>query len=1022
MPNSPVDPMQDEKIREIVTFPGDALVVANAGAGKTTLLVERYFELLSQGLEPESILAFTFTEKAAGEMKSRILERFSTHPHFFDFPEEILQDFKARAWNSPIGTIHQFCLQLILEAHAGDSSGRLKIIEEATEAQLQERIARRHLRERLQREEPDALLLLTTFGIQNLKRLLREYLEAGKNPYGEEIALPPCEAAEAQLLSALETLAAPIREELTEEKRKLGWIHFDDMEREALKLLRDPPPGLRRGLPRYRHALIDEFQDTSPIQIEIVETLRATLAAMGRPLLLFCVGDPKQSIYRFRKVDRNLIAKSEQALVARGGRRFESVQNFRSAPALLRFVNAFAQSAFPQAALSLPARPETADSRVRLVFLPTEAETDSAEDYRIREAQWVAGEIERRRKSGAEWEHFAILARYSASFLPLLKELKARGIPFAIRGGQELLDRQEILDLVRLLRFLKNPNDNLSLVGVLRSPLFLISDLTLLFLRDGAPEGPLWEYLRTDASLQGLRDRSAPDLAKLTWTIEVLSRLLETAPGLAPSRLLRGFLDCYEIAPLVSLAEYDTDASLGIEQFLEWLAQIEDENRTASLAELLEIVENLRKLEVHKTPLGNLIEVQNCVHLLTFHAAKGLEYDTVFVIDLERPAPIETSRLQHLERQYALKLPSGDAETWTPSPRFQALAAYHREEEKEENKRLLYVALTRAKREILLTFQPKPRKKDNLQNLLLESLGERAGEWIETAEPFAEAPPSSRPPVPGTPDFLEVPLPAFPPVPGGIEATVSELETFQVCPLKHHYLSVCRVPDSSWEDPWDLNPTERGTLLHAALRWLTVHPEGSPREALQAAAADRTVGPSEAVLDEMSGVLSDYLLSPGWKSIAAAQEDFSELPFLLQIEGGKVRGQIDRLIRKKDGAWRLIDFKYMTRRDSEAEIRQAYGFQLKTYALAAGKFLRSVPEGVEIHLLGSKVIEFRFSPGELAEHQRVLEATLLRMRKPLLAAVETNPGCFSCPFHEKIPLCGVPRGRPWTPERGMFFS
>lgn len=1017
MPNSPVDITFSPEDRAIIeTADRDALVVANAGAGKTTLLVEHYFELLAQGFDPAGLVAFTFTEKAAGEMKQRIMERFATHPHFSGLPADLLQDWRNRAWNSPIGTIHQFCLRLITESQ-GAEGGRSKVIEEGSERQLQESVAHRHLADRLRAEDPAALLLLETFGIRGMKALLQDYLDACRQLHEDDSELPPPEAAEAQLLDALASLAKPIREEVVREKRRLAWIQFDDMEKQALDMLRAPTPHLKRHLKSYTHALLDEFQDTSPIQIAIVEALREAVAKLGRPFPLFYVGDPKQSIYRFRKVDRHLIEKSEQGLLARGGVRFESVRNFRSTPSILRFVNAYAAGAFPREAPSREVLPEAPDSRVRLVTVALDEEKALADDYRAAEAAFVAGEITDLAKAGRPWGSIAVLARSSASLTPLADELKSLGIPFSLRGGQELLERQEIIDLIRLLTFLHDPADNLSLVGTLRSPLFLISDAALFLLREKQAKGSLWDYLKKRSFPDDFPDGVLPDRDKLAWAVPLLESLAEAARLESPSRLLTQLLYYFEVPALLAGAEGTADSALAIPQFLEFLRQCEDENQIRSLGEALNILKSLRRLSAHKTPLGNLVQSKDAVSLMTIHAAKGLEYESVFLVDLERKGPTSASKLQCLGERFALKYPNAAGTGDVKTPRFEAIRERHRDEEREENHRLLYVAMTRAKKNLTVTLHPDPPAA-SLQGLLQSALGERAAEWSESVAAAPEGAGEA-----SAPAGLDISGP--PPFPRGLpfrEFSVSEVETFQVCPLKHHYLAQAQVPDSEWLEGADMNPSEMGTLLHAALRWLAGRPGAGPRAALEAVYRDRLPQPQEEIFAALAATLASYLQSQPGRALAESGEDYSELPFLFQLAAGRIRGQIDRLIRLPDGGWSLVDFKYVTHRTSEAELKASYEFQLKTYALAAEKFLGIAPGLVQIHLLGAnKAVDFTFAAGELEAHHRRLEDIVGRMRDPDLKAVTRNPGCFSCAFHERIPLCGVPRGVPWGTRPPLGF-
>ncbi len=988
----------------------DAIVVANAGAGKTTLLVQHYFELIEADFDPAGIIAFTFTEKAAGELKERIQGQFSLQPYFKDMPRDTLQDWKQKLLTSPIGTIHQFCLGVIQEAYPPDKTLNLRVVEEATEIQLREKILQTQLRARLLDKEPDSLRLLGAYGISALKQLLRDYISRQDPVHALPPRLPDPTEEEQTLLFALKALADPIREEFEREKMAKGWLNFDDMERQALALIKNPTNFLKRKLGIYSHVLLDEFQDTSPIQLQVLEALR--LALKKKPLRLFCVGDPKQSIYRFRKVDRNLISKMENKILAEGGTRLDSVKNYRSGAPLLEFINVFAANAFPD---SLPSVPHSAEPAFApwLITIPMEQDAANADLYRQQEAKWVALQIEELLSQGDTPEEIAVLYRSSASSLPLVEELQSRKIHFSIKGGQELWSRQEILDLKRLLLFLDNPSDTLSLIGVLRAPFFLLSDATLMDLTRRAEKETLASFLLSGRYLHTAPQFGSDETPKLNFAVESLRQLIQWSASLLPSALLRQWTRHFDLGALYSLAYEDKGRFLAMEQFIDWLEQIEEENAPINFSQAVQLTRNPATFLVNKTPLGNLIEDRGAVRLMTIHAAKGLEYESVFLIDLERAAPANPSKLQNIGGDFGLKYPAGSGEE-IKSQRFEEIKNYHLQEEREEDKRLLYVAMTRAKQRLLITLHPKPKRKDNLQSLLLEMLGEKAKAYHR---PFDWPPEATLPrniPAPGP---VEAQEPFWKQSPA--ETTVSELETFQLCALKHHYLFDRKIPDTVGEDPLAMTPAQIGTLFHGVLKILHAQPQKTLRNAFETLLHSRRHSIQSADLDRLAADFQAYLDSPPARLFQEASEDYSELPFLLRLPGGSIRGQIDRLLRTPRG-WVLIDFKYLTRSTSATEIQQAYGFQLKTYALALRQILNEPLVSTQIHLLiQRKILEFHFHTDELDRHQSHLGEIMGRMKTPNLESIRLIPHCHGCVFNQKLPLCPVPQGAPWNANLGI---
>lgn len=982
----------------------DAIVVANAGAGKTYLLVEHYFALLESGLDPAHLVAFTFTEKAAKELKERVLKRLASHPGFCDLPEELLQEWRRKLLAASIGTIHQFCLQLIDAARPAGQRKAFKVVDEALEETLRAERLRTFLRERFLAEDPEALLLLKAFGIGKLRELIFSRIEAFYSETSLPIELPAPEPDEAGLLTALENLARPFLESLEQRKNELGWMSFADMERRALALLQQPNEALKKFLGPMRHLLVDEFQDTSPIQIQILRALREA-KAHGSDLRLFAVGDPKQSIYRFRDVDRHLIARTQEEILRDGGRRFDSALNWRSAPILLDLVNHYGAAAFPEALASLPTRDADPLALARLVEIAAGEKKLSAEEQSEKEAEAVTEAIaELLRTTPAE--EIAVLYRSSGAIEALVQALQKRGIPYCVRGGQNLFERQEIFDLHRLVYFLGNPKDDLSLVGILRSPLFLISDAALFFLTLERGETSLWEHLLKEETAAGLAAGRPDELEKFLAIRAELGRLLALTASQSPSRLIERLLRRGGFGELYALAYAEDQRWLAIEQWLAWLKALEEDEAPLNWSEVARRLRETSELQPTKTPLGDLIAARGSVQLLTLHKAKGLEFDTVFLVGMNKTAKPDYPLLHRFGAMTALKVPDPREKNGLRSTaRYQAIQELHREEEAEENKRLLYVALTRAKRRLYVLLQSGDGTKGTLQHLLKNSLGEAwlkwRGELPRSDQAFA------------APPLREATEPALSPlaVPRQ-ETTVSELETFQVCPLKHHYAYRLQVP----QDPAALRPaigaTEVGTLLHDALHLIHLVPERRPTDAIALALEASPWSGDPDLAQRLSAELERYVDSGLYRGMTNSTEDYSELPFVLRLGQVDLRGQIDRLVRDEEG-WRLIDFKYSDRPSSPKELLEAYGFQLKTYALAGARLLREPIRRAQIHVLNrAERHEFEFSEVEIREHERELQSLTAAWAAPQdLDSIRWRPACAQCSFHRKVPLCPVPRGR-----------
>jgi ATP-dependent helicase/nuclease subunit A len=984
----------------------DVIIVANAGAGKTYLLVEHYFALLEAGLDPAHLVAFTFTEKAAKELKERVHKRIGTHPGFCDLPEELLQDWRRKLLAASIGTIHQFCLQVIDAARPAGQRKAFKVVDEALEETLKAERLRVFLRELFVAENPDALRLLKAFGIGKLRELIFSRIEMFYSETQAPSDLPDCEPAEAELLQSLESLARDFLESLDRRKAELGWMSFSDMERRALALLSDPNEALRKFLKPMQHLLVDEFQDTSPIQIRILQALRALKGPKG--LRLFAVGDPKQSIYRFRDVDRHLILRTQEEILRNGGLRFDSAMNWRSVPELLELVNAYSTAAFPDALPSQARRESQPGASVLLVELESGEKKLKAEEQGELEAARVSSAIAELLKETPA-EEIAVLYRTSGAVEPLIRALQARGIPYCIRGGQNLFERQEIFDLHRLVYFLGNPKDDLSLVGILRSPLFLLSDAALFFLSQQRGEASLWEHLLREETSANFSEKRPEEAEKFQAIRQELIRLLTLTPSQSPSRLLERLIRRGGFGELYALASGEAQRWLAIEQWLEWLKAMEADEAPLSWAEVSRRLRETSELQPNKTPLGDLVAARGSVQLLTLHKAKGLEFDTVFLVGMNKTAKPDYPLMQRFGGMAALKVPDPREEKGIRfSERYKAIQALHKSEEAEENKRLLYVALTRAKRRLFVVLQSGEGTKGTLQFLLRQSLGETWRKW-RGEMPLSEDGNSDAPtPIIDPPTARSLKATYH-------EATVSELETFQVCPLKHHFAYRLQVPQDRAELDSATDATEVGTLLHEALNLLHISPGRSAEEAIQLALEGSSHGGDLALAERLRQNLGLYLNSDLYREISEAVEDYSELPFVLRLGEVDLRGQIDRLARDQDG-WQLIDFKYSDRPTSPKELLSAYGFQLKTYALAATRLLRTPIRRAQIHVLNrAERHDFQFSEAEIQGYEKELQRLTEDWAAggQALHSIRWRPACAQCTFHREVSVCPVPQGRPF---------
>ncbi len=552
------------------------------------------------------------------------------------------------------------------------------------------------------------------------------------------------EIDEEPLRSAVTFLLEPAAR-VREEMRRGGWIGFDGLLVAARDALRERPDLRRREGERLQAILLDEFQDTDPLQYEIFFFLaeepsgtpaRDAWEARLRPGTLFVVGDPKQSIYRFRRADLAAYGRAVDRIVADGGVELPLRASFRSPESVLepihRIFDGWLDARSEEEQRVRAAAPYARIESARPSGDPRFGETPrvevwsmdghgSAEERRAREARWIACDVACAiRERGLRASDHAVLLRGFSDVGTYGRELQRAGVPYLLQGGRTFYERAEVSDLQSVLRVLVEPEDGLALVAVLRSSVGAVPDAELLA---HVEAGGTWSIdaeadarrtpriARAFAWLRALRDESAARAAE-----DVVALVLER------TRLLEvhaaGFDGAQRVANLRKLGALA--ASLARERALS-LAEIASELDRAALRDPDEAEGSIADSDV------------DAVRILTIHKAKGLQFPAVYVADLART---ESGRSSGVEVRFEEREPArGLVARVEGSRRRTALSAIADLEqdlhEAAEARRLLYVATTRARERLVL--------------LSGHDRGRRRAEWVarlERAFGFeAQAPP-----------------------------------------------------------------------------------------------------------------------------------------------------------------------------------------------------------------------------------------------------------------------------------------
>lgn len=542
----------------------------------------------------------------------------------------------------------------------------------------------------------------------------------------QKFSLSAADRALARMLPWLHRAFVQVQSEMGRIRRAARLIDFASLEAMAWQALQieSVRAHYRR---RWRAFLVDEFQDISQIQAEIIELLTSEAR-------LTIVGDESQSIYGFRGAKVAIFQRFREDIIARGGLSCALTLSFRSHAQLVERFNAIFRGLTPVGHSAIEAyRTEPPHTPPHLRLIVVEAGKEVGKELRQRtEARAIATAIKQMveqgmviddRMSGVQRAlrpgDIAVLARTWRPLEVFSEALEAAGIASSVIGGGNLLRTRVALDLVALIRFLANQGDSLALLATLRSPFFAISDLTLQVTAERRKPGePWWELLARDLTPELRRPQA------------ILAELLEQRRHLSPDELLRladrltGFTAVLASLPSAPRRLADWNA------MVDWLS----EKSLVVGQDIFSLWRHLRRLIERQVPVRRPpIEARDAVALLTIHSAKGLEWPVVVVADL-------SSNQRADDRQVlfdpafgvALRIHTRqDEELAGSSPLlYSALAATDDQRLDEESRRLLYVALTRARDAAIITAAD---RKGGLLNLLQPGL-EDAGIIAESVE------------------------------------------------------------------------------------------------------------------------------------------------------------------------------------------------------------------------------------------------------------------------------------------------
>jgi DNA helicase-2/ATP-dependent DNA helicase PcrA len=640
---------------------GPSLVIAGAGSGKTRVLTYKIAYLLSQGMKPWSIMALTFTNKAAREMKERIGKLvgndLAQHLYMGTFHSIFSRILRAEAEH--IGFNNNFTIY-----DESDSRSLIKAI--VKEMGLDDK-----------KYKPAAVHAKISMAKNNLMSAAAYESDAAIFEQNKRAQMPE---------------VGKIFVAYVQRCKQANAMDFDDLLTLTYQLFREHEDIRHKYAARFDYVLVDEYQDTNHVQMSIVMQL------CQEKLRVCAVGDDSQSIYSFRGANIDNILNFQRQF--QGTRLFKLEQNYRSTQTIVEAANSLIKhnrNQIPKDVFSENAKGE------KIQYKPAYSDKE--------EAAIVVKDVKRiRREDGCQYSDFAILYRTNAQSRSFEEEFRKQGIPYRIYGGLSFYQRKEIKDIIAYFRLVANPDDEEAIKRIINYPARGIGATTVLKIADCAHQNQVsfWEVI------------GAPEQYGLAVNKGTMNKL-ETFRLLISSFIERAqTTDVYELGDaIIKESGISQDIMSGkdaddlarqenLEEFLSGMSAFVEERREEGRFDELFLQDYLQDVALLTDADSDGDKDEPRVSLMTVHAAKGLEFPTVFVVGLEEnifPSPLSAASLRELE----------------------------------EERRLLYVAITRAEKHCILTnaknrwrygkmeFDNPSRFIDEIDGKLIDSQDEAGG-------------------------------------------------------------------------------------------------------------------------------------------------------------------------------------------------------------------------------------------------------------------------------------------------------
>ncbi|MDD5561151.1 MAG: ATP-dependent DNA helicase [Candidatus Omnitrophica bacterium] len=958
--------LNKEQVQAVTHGAGPLLIIAGAGTGKTRVITQRIAWLINQGLaKTDEILALTFTDKAAKEMQERV---------------DILMPYGyTDIW---ISTFHAFGDRLLREnSLVAGLSPDFKVLAQSEAAVFfREHLFEFSLNYYRPLSEPTRFIeaLISFFS-----RAKDEDISAGEYlKYAQDFMIKvkagPEDKANAELAEQqMEVSGAYLKyQELLAGE---GLVDFGNQFYLSLQLLREHPLVLQNYQKQFKYILVDEFQDTNFAQFQIVKLLA------GGVKNITVVADDDQCIYRWRGAAYSNVLNFIQDYP--NAEKITLIQNYRSTQAIL-------DSSYQLIQYNNPERFEVkANINKHLIGLTKEGPNPAHLhfDTYSNEADNVSKIIQDKVNSGKfKYRDFAILVRSNSDAQGFIQSLNMQNIPWQFSGNQGLYGREEVKLCINFLRAIANPSDSLSLYYLVSSEVYKVNlaDLTLCNHFARRRNLTLYSVFNDLGNIPELGQVQDETREKVKQVLSDIEKFMQVSRDETTGRLLYSFLtDTGYLRYLTHNPSLEKETK--IQNIAKFFNQVRDFELVAKEDRVISFIRHLNLLieSGDDPPIVEADLDQDAVNILTIHKAKGLEFRVVFLVSLVQgkfPLPKRSQQIGLPDSLIKEVLPTGD---------------FHIQEER----RLFYVGMTRAKEELYLTSAEDygGKRLRKVSQFVLEALGKQPGENAEKRKAAAIENIRRFAPVKEPPKISGQKIAAD----KLVNLSYYHIDDYLTCPLKYKYVNILRVPIM------EHHTVIYGRAMHEAVSQYLLRKLNGDKITM-----DELLDCFEANFDPQGFLDANHQeerFRIGREALARFYKDeenrkstpkFIEKDFSFVIGDNKITGRFDRIDMEQDGAV-IMDFKtsaIKTQKDADKRVKESK--QLALYSLAYQYIFGVLPVAVELYFLESGIIgRYEIGEEDLEDVKEDILEVSAGIRRQSFPAKPEYKACTYCAYNQICP-------------------